>query len=432
MKEIFFIVISFFIMTMCFGQKKQTFISTDINNFWTAYEKIISTNDTVQQYKFLRELYIEKGTMGLSNLIEIRNYSDKSFLDAIKKYPEFWSSIKANTLAVKDQYPAIESDIEKLRVVYPALKHSTIYFLIGVFRTGGTTKEDRVLIGSELSLADKSTRIDELPQWRQPFYKENALIESLPLLCTHEYVHTQQKEIVHNLLSKCLYEGVAEFVSCKATGKKSNVPAIEFGRANQEIVLNQYVKDLFIISNSNNWMWGENRNDLKIRDLGYYIGYEISERYYNLSKNKTKAIKELIELDYTNEKEVERIIDKVKFLPKTIRELNIDYEKQRPTIILISPFKNGSKNVKSGITKITVTFSEPLSRNNTGVDFGPLGEIAFPKLKPERVWSADGKTWTIEADLKPYQHYQILISNNFRKVDGVRLKPFLIDFKTTE
>ena len=433
MKKLFLILISLTLAINSFAQNgKQTFVSTDIGNFWVAYEKIIAAKDSVQQYKYLKELYIDKGSQGLKSLIEVKNCTDKNFIDAITKYPKFWNSLKSNTLNVEELYPEIEADIEKLKKTYPDLKPSTIYFTIGTFRSNGTIQNNGILIGSELTLADNSTIIEELPEWRQPFYREYNQRKNIALLCTHEYIHTQQKELVENLLSMCLYEGVAEFVSCKVTGRKSNTPAIEFGKANQKEVVNLFVSDLFIMGNNYNWLWGENRNHLKIRDLGYYIGYEICERYYNLSKNKTKAIKELIELDYTNEKEVERIVNITKLLPQTVEKLNSEYEKQRPTVISLMPFRNGNQKVKSGITKITITFSEQLNRQDDGIDFGPLGQDNCPKIKAEKAWSEDGKSWTFEADLKPNQHYQILISNNFRKQDGVRLKPYLIDFKTME
>ena len=130
--------------------------------------------------------------------------------------------------------------------------------------------------------------------------------------------------------------------------------------------------------------------------------------------------------------EVERIVNITKLLPKTLEELNVDYEKQRPTVIQITPFENGSQIVKSGLTKITIIFSEPLVKYNTGIDFGPLGQDCFPTIKPEKFFGEDGKSWTFEADLKQNQHYQILIENNFRKENGVRLKPYLIDFKTVD
>ncbi|WP_166924601.1 gliding motility protein GldB-related protein [Flavobacterium poyangense] len=429
-----FLLIPFLIFTISSsGQNNhQQIVSDDINHFWDAYEKIISTNDSTKQLDFLKTLYLDKATPGLKSLIEVRNYTAKDFISAINQYPKFWSSLKSNTLNSEKLYPEIESDINKLKQVYPDLKPSTIYFSIGAFRTNGTIQNDRILIGSELALADETTFIEELPQWRQSFYKEYNPRKNIALLCTHEYIHTQQKEIVENLLSMCLYEGVAEFISCHVTGKKSSSPAIEFGKNNRQKVIDQFIADLFIMSNNYNWLWGENRNNLKVRDLGYYIGYEICERYYSKSKDKAKALKTLIELDYSNEKQVEQIVDISEFFPQTVNQLNRNYEKQRPYVTSISTFKNGSQKVKPGLTTITVTFSEPLNGHHTGVDFGPLGATFCPQINPERIWSSDKKSWTFKADLKPNQKYQILLTNAFRKENGTRLKPYLVEFKTTE
>ena len=151
-------------------------------------------------------------------------------------------------------------------------------------------------------------------------------------------------------------------------------------------------------------MWGTNRNELKIRDLGYCNGYEISERYYNLSPNKTKAIKELIELDFFDMKEVERIVNLTSLLPKTLTKLFTDYDNERPTVSHLSPFVNNSQNENPGLTKTAITFSDALDGKNDGIDFGPLGEKFCPKINHKKTWSADNKTWTLEADLKPNQH----------------------------
>ena len=75
------------------------------------------------------------------------------------------------------------SHFQKIKKAYPDLKPSTIYFAVGAFRTGGTTQENKVLIGSEVSLAYKTTVIDELPTRRQDFYQTQNPINEIELLC---------------------------------------------------------------------------------------------------------------------------------------------------------------------------------------------------------------------------------------------------------
>ncbi len=61
MKKIFLLLIIYSVATVSTAQKnKQVFVSTDIDNFWIAYDKVISTKDSIQQYKFLNELYLTK------------------------------------------------------------------------------------------------------------------------------------------------------------------------------------------------------------------------------------------------------------------------------------------------------------------------------------------------------------------------------------
>lgn len=435
MKRIVFLllVVSAATRSQKFEQEfKQEFITADVANFWLAYDKIIVAKDSVTKGRLLREQYIDKATPGLKSLMLVRNYTEPVYLHFIKTAPRFWKSIRKNTLSVEKHFPEIEADIRKLQRLYPALQPKPIYFSMGCFRTNGTVHDGKVLIGCETALADSKTIVDELPEWRRPFYKESVPVSGLALLCTHEYVHTQQKELVDNLLSKCLYEGVAEFVSCLATGKDSNVSAVVFGKANERQVVDKFVADLYLMSNDFNWIWGENRNEFKVRDLGYYIGYEICERYYSQATDKAAAIAELVALDYGNEAAVERIVDASRLFPKPVAELYNEYEARRPTVTALSPIGNGAQEVAPGLTKFTVTFSEPLSMQNTGIDFGPLGAWACPKISPERTWSEDGRSWTFEADLKPNMKYQILISNSFRKPDGTRLKPYLIEFQTAQ
>ncbi len=426
MKKIF-ILLLLTITNFLLGQN-QAFVSSDIDNFWIAFDKIASTKDTSLQRKYLKELYIDKGSLGLQSLMEVRNYTDIELLNSILAYPNFWNSLRTNSLNAKQLYPEIETDISNLKKLYPSLKPSTIYFLMGAFRTGGTTQKDRVLIGSELSLCDESTIVTEHPEYRQNFYKNYQPKKNIALLCTHEYIHTQQHEPTDNLLSWCVYEGVAEFVSCLATSKKSNSPSIDFGKANQERVFKKFSEELFFPS-WYDWLWGENSNELKERDLGYYIGYEICERYYQLSSDKQKAIKELIELDYSNEKELERIVDATKVFSDSLKTMWENYNKKRPTVLSVEPIKN-NKKLKPGLVQISITFSEPMDTTFRGFDLGPLGEKHVYKFKRVVGWTNNDRTFTMEVEVDAKQKYQTYITSSFRNKQGIRLKSYLIEFET--
>jgi hypothetical protein len=112
-------------------------------------------------------------------------------------------------------------------------------------------------------------------------------------------------------------------------------------------------------------------------------------------------------------------------------ELYANFESKRPYVTGIAQFENNSDNVSPQTKEITVRFSRPLNGYNTGVDFGDLGQEAFPKNDINgRYWSEDHTAWTIPVELEPDRTYQLFITNNFRTEDDIPLKAYLIEFKT--
>ena len=168
-----------------------------------------------------------------------------------------------------------------------------------------------------------------------------------------------------------------------------------------------------------------------MRDLGYYVGYQICENYYNQAEDKKVAIKTMIELDYENESEIEEFIKKSNYFSTSLEELEQNFESNRPTVTGIEQFENESDNVSPNLKEITIFFSEALDGYRTSVDLGELGREAFPKGTLDgRKWGEDNKSWTIPVKLEPNKTYQIFITNNFRTRDNRPLKPYLIEFKT--
>jgi len=435
MKKTLIFLIAVVIFTSCHNNQhlNKNVITSDIDNFWKAYDKITVTKDSILQYKYLDSLYFQNGTVGLKGIRQARNYTPQDYITSINNYPKFWASIRENTLQAEKMGSELENGVEKLKTLYPELKPAKIYFSIGSFRTPGTTIDSLVLIGSELSMADSKTETSEFPEnlsHLKSYFKTNPN-KHLVFLNLHEYVHTQQNPRVFNIISLTLYEGVAEFVASKALGVKSPNPQIEFGKKNAERIREVYETEMFYPNNLYKWLDGNAPNEFGMRDLGYYVGYQICENYYNQAENKSEAIKTMIELDYSNETEIEDFIKKANYFSAPLEELYKTFESNRPSVIFIKQFENNSQNVSPNLKEITIEFSRPLNGHNTGVDFGNLGQDAFPKgTLSGRYWAENKKFWTIPVELEPNKTYQILISNNFRTEDGIPLKPFLIEFKT--
>ncbi|WP_166962227.1 hypothetical protein [Yeosuana marina] len=335
MKKKLYIAVIIILVSCKTNKPKQTnVITSDIDNFWEAYDLIIKENDSLKQISLIDSLYIKKGSIGLQKIMEVQEYTNTEYVKMINNYPKFLSSLKSNTLKSKRIANELNDGIERLRALYPELKPAKIFFTVGCLRTNGTTKENSVLIGSELAMADTQTDISEFKdrtkEWLKTFFATNP-IKNIVLLNVHEYVHTQQNSIPDNLLYTVLYEGIAEFVSVRAMNIESSTEAIQFAKNNPD-VKEKFEREMFY-EKTYDWLWSNSPNEFGMRDLGYYIGYSIAESYYNQSSNKEKAIKELIELDYSNPKEVNILIDKSKFFSKTIEDLRkADKKKETESI----------------------------------------------------------------------------------------------------
>ena len=291
-----------------------------------------------------------------------------------------------------------------------------------------------VLIGSEVALTDKSVITSEFDN-RYPHlrdYFNTNPINNVVFLNIHEYIHTQQKETIGNtLLSQTMMEGVAEFLAEIALSKKSPNPQIDFGYKNEERIKSEYEKEMFS-PNIYNWIMNNPNNQFGMRDLGYFVGYAICKKYYELSTDKMLAVKEMIELDYNNETALINFVEKTKYFGQPLSVYKAEFEKKRPIVTAIQQFKNGSKNVNPDIKTFTISFSEEMNPNFRNFELGPLGESNLLRIKKIIGFSEDNKSFTFEANLEPDKQYQILINYGFRSKNQYLLVPYLIDFKTAK
>lgn len=413
-------------------RSQEIIVTSDIDHFWSAYDRITATDDSTVQYKVINE-FIEKGSAGLHGMMQARNYAAESYVDAINSYPKFWNSIRANTFRAKELALKIEMEIQKLKLLYPELKPATIYFTIGALRSNGTTIDGMVLIGSELAMADQTTDASEFPEdfsFLKNYFATEP-IKNIVFLNVHEYIHTQQiTTIGNNLLQQCVIEGVAEFLAVKATGQESPNSCIQYGILNDEAVKQAFISEMFS-PYIYNWLWNDSNNQFQTRDLGYYIGYKICQQYYEQQTDKQSAIKTLIELDYTNAAALQKFVNQSGYFNEPIQKYESEFEKSRPVVTGIKEFKNGSKKVDPAIKEVTLFFSTEMDSMNRSFELGPLGEDYLMRIENVIGFSKDGKAFTFQVELQPNRKYQLVVGSGFLNAQGIPMKPYLIEFETT-
>lgn len=407
--------------------------TADIANFWNAYDSITSTTDTARQRAYLQTLFLDQGTPGLAAIMQARRYTADSYLEGIRSYPKFWASVRPNMQKAGALASSIGKGVEQLKAVYPILKPAKVYFTVGAFRTNGTTMDSLVLIGSELAMADPATVSTEFPEnmGHLPAYFASNPIENLVFLNVHEYVHTQQNAPGgYDLLSQCVFEGVAEFVPVIATGQASPNACIAYGKANADAVRAQFEKELFS-RYAFQWVWNDTDNQFGTRDLGYYVGYAMAELHYNKAENKQQAIKELIELDYTSREAIEAFVEQTGYFEVPLAELRAAYLAGRPQVVKVTGIENGGTDVPAGAAELRLDFSEPMDYRIWSTQGGSMGDAGIPKIINWGI-AVDGMSCTYEFELEAGKQYELLFDGGVSAFGAREMKALSMKFETSE
>jgi hypothetical protein len=413
------------------GQKNnQKVFTSDIDNFWIAYDSCQTTNDSLKQLHYIQTLYIDNGTQGLKAFMEARDYTVELWVSLIRKYPKFWRSIRPNTLTVKSKAKEIEQSIERLKNLYSALKEAKMYFTIGGLRSGGTTMNDMVLVGAEIATGNVTTDVSEFPnKWLEGVFKSQQADNIVPLNI-HEYVHTQQNGETQNLLGQAIKEGACVFITELVIGKPLQNNYLVYGREHEGELKESFKLDMFTPAYSN-WLYNGSTTKT-VADLGYFMGYTICKAFYNKSPDKRRAIKDIIELNYSDTTAVENFLTKSKYYTEPInkQELVQRFVAKQPYVLKLEPFMNGDTLVDATVKELKIVFSSPMNKKGYSISYGERGKDYSP-VAGIVGFSDDGTSFTLSLDMKPDHEYKFIITDrSFKSVEGYPLKPYEVKFKT--
>jgi len=97
-------------------------------------------------------------------------------------------------------------------------------------------------------------------------------------------------------LTQVMIEGSADFVGELISGEHINQEAFSYGEEHEDRLCKEFV-ELMNGTDYTNWLYGTSGHDNRPRDLGYWMGYKITEAYFNKQQDKKEAIKHILTID---------------------------------------------------------------------------------------------------------------------------------------
>ena len=218
--------------------------------------------------------YIKDGSTGLKGFMEYRIINADSLYSKVKDRGDDYLKSRNVLAGINQKEKRTRAIYSALKYWYPEARFPPVYFVYGRFNSGGTTSKDGIIIGTEML----------------------KNLDGVTGLIAHELIHFQQNNKGNeSLLKNSLLEGGADFIGELISGEDINLNAFQYGKAHSEQLYKEFVTKLKTNDNTD-WLYETSKKDDRPNDLGYWIGYKISEAYFNKQTDKHKAVHDILNI----------------------------------------------------------------------------------------------------------------------------------------
>jgi hypothetical protein len=274
-------------------------VTSDIDLFWKVYDRY--QKDTTNGGRRFETEYFAKGTPALQEYYRIKTPNIgglKAFIRNMATMPQYYRSIRTNSLQVKAMKDTFRQIFINLKAWYPGSTFPNTTFVMGGWSSGGTSTDYGAIVGADMQSADANTATTELTAWQQ----HNLIpLTGMKHVVAHELIHVQQDQMASDttLLSAAIKEGMADFIGQLISGKTANERLHIFAKGREAQIWADFKKEMYL-NRYSNWIANSNQETPDHpADLGYWVGYQICKAYFNQARNKKQAVYDMLHIqDY--------------------------------------------------------------------------------------------------------------------------------------
>ena len=102
--------------------KTVKFVTSDIDNFWRAYDLAAKETDRAKRVAIFQTEYLDKGSAGLKDFLRLRIGSADNLVKTIDRLPKYYASMRGPSLTVKTMEKGMRKAFAKFNEQKPAVR----------------------------------------------------------------------------------------------------------------------------------------------------------------------------------------------------------------------------------------------------------------------------------------------------------------------
>jgi len=266
--------------------------TADVGRFFEAVRALRGAPTLRDSARVLFERYYSPGSDGLLDFIERRFGSAFQLAGKIRHRPAYYAHLPSSLGGLGVIAPRIREGFERFEALWPDAVFADVYFVIGRMNSGGTTSQDKLLIGAEMYGRDAAAPSEELNAWEARVLRDTSMVATIVV---HELMHVNQVPLAGataTVLDQAIREGGADFVAELVTGRNINDHVHAWANPREREVWQEF-RAAMDGRDFGRW-FGNSGEAGRPPDLGYYVGYRIAKALYDRSPDKRRAIGEIL------------------------------------------------------------------------------------------------------------------------------------------